>query len=461
MRLIGDLDDDAPRGRAAIAESRPSNGPSSDAPPLTAAEFDASMAAIGPFEDRPFLAVAVSGGADSLALALLAAAWAERRGGRAVGLTVDHGLRPEAGEEARRTGHWLRARGVKHHVLAWTGPKPRAGLQRRAREARYDLLAAWCRDHGCLHLLLAHHRQDQAETVALRKAKKSGDAGLAAMASTREIEGLRLLRPLLGVDKARLIALLEAIGQPWLEDPSNRNPVFARTRLRKGGVDVEALAEEARRAGERRRLTDQRLAALLVDLATIDPAGFAELDAAGFSRLSDDLAGAMLTRVLMTVGGDAYPPRGDALRRALSDLRAPARRPARTLAHCRLLFARDRWLICRERASASPLALPPGETRRWDGRFAVRVDQTLEGVTVEPLGDRGPAFLKALIESPKIRALPKAVRRTLPVFLQGLQPIAVPHLRLFAPAVDPARVEARFHPLFPLAPAPFAPHITP
>src|SRR5205823_283329 len=153
--------------------------------------------AIGGFEARPVVVVAVSGGPDSLALVILADRWARQRGGVAWALTVDHRLRPESGEEARLVGEWLAARSIAHRVVHWTGAKPASGIQEAARAARYDLLAGWCRSHGCLHLLTAHHREDQAETYLMRRRAGSGLDGLAGMSAMRELPGLRLVRPLL------------------------------------------------------------------------------------------------------------------------------------------------------------------------------------------------------------------------------------------------------------------------
>ena len=162
-----------------------------------AAEFAGLIETLGPFEQRPRLAVAVSGGPDSLCLCLLAAGWAAAQDGAVSALIVDHGLRPEAAAEARQVAAWLRARRIDHHVLRWAGVKPATGIQAAAREARYRLLGDWCRAAGILHLLLGHHLDDQAETVALREARQSGAEGLAGMAAVRELAGLRLLRPFL------------------------------------------------------------------------------------------------------------------------------------------------------------------------------------------------------------------------------------------------------------------------
>src|SRR5271163_603629 len=110
------------------------------------------MDGFAPFESAPHLAVAVSGGADSLALALLAADWARARGGRITALTVDHGLRPEAAAEAAQVADWLGARGVAHQTLRHEGARPRGDVQAKARTWRYRLLEGWCAQHGVLHL---------------------------------------------------------------------------------------------------------------------------------------------------------------------------------------------------------------------------------------------------------------------------------------------------------------------
>ena len=173
-------------------------------------EFADLMARFAPFESKPVLAAAVSGGPDSMALALLADRWARKRGGSVVALTVDHRLRHGSGAEAHRVASWMKHRGIRHHVLRRRGDAPVGNVQAKARQARYELLSQWCRRHGVLHLLLAHHRDDQAETVLLRLARGSGVDGLAAMSPVAETPDLRHLRPLLALPRDRLLATLAA-----------------------------------------------------------------------------------------------------------------------------------------------------------------------------------------------------------------------------------------------------------
>ena len=199
--------------------------------PLDARDFAGLMAGFAPFEPAPTIAVATSGGADSLALVLLADAWSRACGGRVVALTVDHGLRPESADEARTVGGWLSSVGIEHIVLPWRCGAPTSGVQARARAARYKLLETWCVGAGVLHLLLGHQQDDQAETYLMRRRRPRG-YGLAGMAAIVERRGVRLLRPLLGVPRARIEAALRRRGQPWIEDPSNRDDRYERVRVR-------------------------------------------------------------------------------------------------------------------------------------------------------------------------------------------------------------------------------------
>ncbi len=307
---------------------------------VTARAFARAMAALGPFEDRPRVAVAVSGGADSMALALLLHDWARARGGEAVALTVDHGLRAAAAAEARQVGRWLRARGVTHRVLRWRGTKPASNVQARARTARYALLEAWCARHGVLHLATAHNLEDQAETFLLRLGRGSGLDGLAAMAPVVERVQMRLIRPLLDVPRARIEATLRAAGQAWVEDPTNRDPAHARVRLRAlapalaaEGLTAERLVATARHLGRARAALDAGLAALLAEAVSVEASGAVVLDRRRLAQAPEEVGLRALARVAQYAGGADYAPRLEALLRLRKAMAVPGFRGA-TLAGC-------------------------------------------------------------------------------------------------------------------------------
>lgn len=347
---------------------------------LGPAEFAAQLATLGPFEARPALAVAVSGGADSLALTLLAADWAAERGGSVTALTVDHGLRPGAADEARQVGRWLAARAIPHVILTAERRLPASGVAAAARRLRYRLLLAWCRSAGVLHLLLGHHRSDQAETVLLRWLRGSGAAGLAGISAVVELPAARLLRPLLNVPPERMRDFLRRQRQPWIEDPSNEDPAFARNRLRRvipelaaGGISTEGLCTLARHGAMVRETGEAAAIALLAEACSVHPAGAAVLDRNALLAAPRWQAAEALARLVTTVGGRTWPPARSKVERMLTMVLEDAVRVSATLAGCRLEVDGERVRVFRElRGLPPPRSIARDEAVHWDRRFAFR-----------------------------------------------------------------------------------------
>ena len=213
-------------------------------------EADEARQLLAPLRNADLVLLAVSGGPDSIALLHLAVEAAS--GGSwpvmVVG-SVDHQLQETSADVAAGVVHRAEALGIAAHVLVWTGPKPETGLQNAAREARYGLLQGLARRVGASHLVTAHTLDDQAETILFRLARGSGPAGLVGMRSAIEHHGLVHLRPLLGIAKARLLATCRHRGWGYVEDPANRDPRHARTRMRSlmpllaaEGLDAETFA---------------------------------------------------------------------------------------------------------------------------------------------------------------------------------------------------------------------------
>jgi tRNA(Ile)-lysidine synthase len=209
------------------------------------------------WKSAPAIVLAVSGGPDSVALMWLAARWRRglRHGPHLVAVTVDHGLRKESPREARDVKRLAQSLDLPHRTMRWRGNKPKTGLPAAARAARYQLLAQAARACGATHVLTAHTRDDQAETLLMRMLRGSGIAGLAAMARQSEREGVLLARPFLQVPKARLVATLNKAKIDFAEDPTNHDVSFTRPRLR---ALMPTLAAEG---GDARNLA--RLAARL------------------------------------------------------------------------------------------------------------------------------------------------------------------------------------------------------
>lgn len=198
------------------------------------------------------IALAVSGGPDSMAMLALAAAAFP---GQVVAATVDHGLRAESADEAAMVARYCAGPGIPHETLRIAVP-PDAGdnLQAWARQERYALLRRWAVEAGAASLATAHHADDQAETFLMRAARGSGLSGLAAVRARQDIdvtlsctfeespEGaglalsqapLLLIRPLLGWRHRELVGVAQAAALPFVDDPSNADTRFDRTRFRR------------------------------------------------------------------------------------------------------------------------------------------------------------------------------------------------------------------------------------
>jgi tRNA(Ile)-lysidine synthase len=428
------------------------------AKPFTPAEFAASLASLARFETRPFLAVAVSGGPDSLALAILANRWARERFGEICAVTVDHRLRPESGDEIRRLHGWLAARAIRHEILAWSAHKPATGVQEAARAARYQLLVDWCRERGCLHLLTAHQREDQAETHLIRRSAGSGADGLAGMSAIRELADCRILRPLLGVAKVRLVKLLDAERQPFITDPSNRDPTFERSCLRRTGAvpvgaDFATLLSGIRELGHERVAHEHNRARLLAQTVVLHPAGFAVLDP-DLALARSDIAERAFQAIVGAIGGKPYPARRERVAR-LRGVLAGAGHRGHTLGGCRFLRWRHRVLVLRElHGAAGPIRLTPGTSFLWDRRFSVVLPATATGaVTVGYLGRSGVVGLNRYWREMR-RGLPRLIYPILPAVWDQEGIAGVPHLgyRREGAAALP---EFSFRPINPLTRAGF------
>ncbi|MDY0883376.1 tRNA lysidine(34) synthetase TilS [Dongia soli] len=351
--------------------------------PLHLQEFTDLMLPLGPFETGVHLAVAVSGGSDSMALSLLLAEWVAARGGRLSVLSVDHGLRRAAAEECRRVGEILadyaageRPQAIDHHILTWTGPKPKTGIMAAARDARYALLTDWCRRHDILHLAIAHQAEDQAETYLMRQAHGSGPYGLAAMPAIRPLDGVRILRPLLGISKARLIETLLERKVGWIEDPSNTSLRFERVRWRRRAdpdTELPALLDATCAAGMRRDRTEREAAAWLARHGHVDSAGYAVLKRVAFNTVPASLVKSVLRDLIYTIGTADFVLSADKLATLMVQIETAAK-GGLTLAGCHVEWSGDKIAIYREAAGCeAPRLVQPGPIILWDKRYRVNL----------------------------------------------------------------------------------------
>ncbi len=392
---------------------------------ISVREFAVCMEALGPFlPDVPEapMAVAVSGGADSMALAWLMRRW--RR--HVVAFVVDHGLRVESAAEAALTVERLGKMGIEARVLQ-LAPFPSGRVQERARAARFAALEAACVERGCVDVVLGHHQHDQDETVWMRRERLGaapaldGTAapgmGLRGMAVDVLRGRVRVLRPLLSFPPERMRATLQAESLPWVEDPSNQNRRFERVRWRQDLTD--GMREEARmlqrEAQGMNAVYAQNLAACMAHSVVWHPAGWCHvlLDSIG----SRELMVQLLAELIRMLAGGAYRPARDAVERLVSHGEGTLggvvlRRAGR--------FGDGIIMFREERAVAG--AVPAVSGVLWDGRWIVPESSApgegdgagaVAGLYIAKLGDHAARF------DARRLGVPSAVLRVLPGVYRG------------------------------------------
>jgi tRNA(Ile)-lysidine synthase len=346
------------------------------------------------------LILAVSGGPDSTALMTLAAAWAERP--PCLVVTIDHGLRPEAAGEAAQVLANAAALGLAAEAARAPRWDSEGNLQDWARRARYRCLVAAARTFGADAIVTAHHRDDQAETFLIRLKRGSGVYGLAAMAADTFVDGVRLVRPLLDLPREELASVAAASGLPLVDDPSNRDVRFDRTRMRRllpvlseNGLGAERLAATAsalRRAAE---ALDHYVDALLRDSFVVSRFGSIEGETKALTDAPREIGLRALARLARAAGGGEYTPPLDQLEPLIADLAPPGEaRLKRTLAGALVEAADGRLMFRREWGRSGPPSLAVGEDTAiiWDNRFRMMAPRRQKGMAIGPLGKSAERF---------------------------------------------------------------------
>jgi tRNA(Ile)-lysidine synthase len=315
--------------------------------------------------------IAVSGGSDSLALLYAAHAWSKDGGGPAIeAVTVDHGLRPEAKEEAAYVRGLCDTLGVPHTTLTWEGWDGKGNLQDQARRNRYALLARWSAARGLDSVALAHTMDDQAETFLMRLARESGVEGMASMRLVFRRKGARFDRPLLLDRRADLRAYLLSRGVRWVDDPSNVDETFDRVKARRAMAALEPLGigpHELFRVALNLRDASDAIAEVAAQMArekVRTAGGDLIFDRTALRRQPLEVMRRLLAGALMFVGGSDYPPRRAPLESVILQVETGGNG---TLHGCRILVSDMTVRITREHAAVASLRGPTDAP--WDGRW--------------------------------------------------------------------------------------------
>jgi tRNA(Ile)-lysidine synthase len=388
------------------------------------------------------LAVALSGGSDSLALLHLVSDWARLNGRPVIALTVDHGLQADSVAWAMRCAIMAAGLGHAHRTLIWSGDKPATGLPAAARAARHALLAHASREAGARVLLMGHTASDLGESAAMRAAGSTvPDAReWGPSPAWPEGRGVFVLRPLLGLKRGELQDWLAGRGAKWIDDPANLDMRYARARARHSVSSPlvsllpsrEKVAAKPTDEGAHRPSTqpvpassarlNQSGAPSSGPSGHLLPRGEKEpltaAERAGIIVLPRNASARELAAACLCAAGTSTPPRTEQLTTLLA--RLTKEDVIATLAGARIEAAGDQVTVSRETGELSrrrlpPLALSQNEPAVFDGRFELTADAP--GLVVQPLWGHAARLPKA--EKTALKALPAAVRGALPLVTDG------------------------------------------
>ena len=418
---------------------------------ITIGEFAQLMLGVFINKQRARIALAVSGGADSLCLLYLVSEWAREFDHKIIAITVDHGLRREAAAEAEYVASVCAKLDVRHVTLKWdSGGKPKAAIQESARQARYQLMSNWCYENGYTTLMTAHHAKDNWETFMMRLAKGSGLTGLTGISKVTYHKFGQLIRPLLQIPHKRIISTLQSRGIEPVFDPSNNDENFARVRWRQMydsmascGLDAAVVQAAQYRLAQVDSHIAKQVANLLSETASVCEAGYVQIS----NRLLEAeplLQQRVIIAVTYFLSQAEYVPPLSGIEYAIAELHIGR---SASVASCTLFPARDEITVCRDIRTLPGTQLNSGEITMWAGLYKT-CNSTSEAIVVKPLGKQGVRQLQVAGWIQKQSELPRCTHEVLLSFWSGNDLLAVPHLHGELPAnlASDKRIAAEFAP---------------
>lgn len=399
------------------------------------AKFIKNIEQLQPFESKPKIAIALSGGIDSMALLLLCKQWIENIDGELIALTVDHALRAESSLEAMEVGLICAKLNVKHAILRWKHLGINTNIQAKARQARYELLTQHCQDHDTLHLFTGHQMQDTVENFFIKLSRGSGIFGLAT-SNSNFIKNIRICKPILNFTKNECIKLLQTCQVKHVEDPSNLKRIYFRNDIRfnlqnfcaSGAISLELFEQRVWTSAKHLEASAKSVQENIIDAmckaVSIHQAGFAIVYLQVLQTYCLDTQNYLLTYLLTIIGGNSKAPRSTQVAGLLNLLQSNNFKGA-TLSKCALHLLKNDLIIYKELCSIIDYDIPINKNACfWDNRFRIYTnnkqlcvtkldaksyDHIKEKIDLNQICDAHSHRYKILFTLPAIKVLEKIV----------------------------------------------------
>jgi tRNA(Ile)-lysidine synthase len=377
------------------------------------------------FVGKDKFAIAVSGGSDSLALSVLAKLYSLENNTDFIALVVDHKLRKESANEAKKTVKNLKDKKIEAKILSYKGQKFSSNIQKKARDLRYDLFEKYCIKNKIKFLILAHHQDDLVENFYIRLIRGSGIKGLTSLQNVFQYnKNFYLLRPLLNFTKKELLEVTKKNYLKWVEDSSNKNDKFLRVRIRKmqttlqkEGLDPGRIIKTIENLGKAKSSLDFYILKSEKKYLNFYKEGYSTIKLSILKNEAQEVIFRLIIKAIHFVSGEYYPPRSDSLNALIKNISQKNFKSA-TLGGCLIEKNKNLLLFFREDRNVPIETLNKKKQRKnWDERFLVFGNlNNSQGLIVKKLGNSGIEYLRKNKFSDYGVKIPAHAKKTLPSF---------------------------------------------
>tara|TARA_B100001123_G_scaffold44766_2_gene45850 strand:+ start:4620 stop:5888 length:1269 start_codon:yes stop_codon:yes gene_type:complete len=384
------------------------------------------------------IAIAVSGGVDSMVLMNLAKESDFLNDKNVFILVVDHGLRAESKQEAKFVKNEAKKLGFPTRILKWKGSKPNKRIQEEARNKRYSLLINFCRENNINNLYLAHHLDDQIETFLFRMFRGSGLQGLTSFSSSYERNGLTLIRPLIDTPKSELISYARRKKINWVEDPSNENQKYDRVKLRKvlpliykEGFDKKVFLKSVKKLRLANQALDQITKEFVLQYVIINKNISVFIKQELFLTAPEDVQLRVLQNTIRIFSGERYySPNYLKILNLMNWARNDNDISAKTLGGTIFRKRKGGLILYKEVKKLNdikPIKLSKSKYKAWDNRFLIKINKSVKG-EISYLGNEGVKILKSkkILGKKGFNGIPLTALYSIPAMWDGKRLISAP-----------------------------------
>ena len=389
--------------------------------PILLNEFEAELDKIAKFENNPEIGLALSGGSDSFALMFLAKKWVKKKNGKLIAFTVDHNLREDSLKSAIKVQSTAIKEGISCKILRWKHEVLSSKFMSLARINRYNLILNECRKMRIFHLLVAHHLDDNLETFCMRSSRGSNMIGLSSIPAVREIQGLRIIRPLLSFEKKRLIDTCSYFKIKVIDDPNNNNFKFERVRVRnylkkKNNTFKQKIIENIYKEKKKREEIENQLSLFFIKKLVFFPWGVFKIYKKDLLKLNEKLRIILVKKILSTNSGKFFQPTKKSVKNILQ-LFSSNKNTTKTL-HSSVIKVKDDVIYIFRESQKTQINMNLGlickknENVWWDNRFLI--SSTKNNFLCSCINEKNWPDLKICCDD-KINKIPFEIIKSLPI----------------------------------------------